>query len=181
MRAAILDASLTIAAKDGWTAVTMRRIAEHIEYSPATLYAYFPAKQDLLAVLARLAFATLGDRLARVQDPSPERRLRLMTALIWDFARTDRPLYELMVTETDSDRPVPPEAMAVMGQLRDGIAPIAGAARNDLDDLTDMLWASITGLIAQTRLGRIAGGGPRAHHLFDRLVGAQIATWRLRS
>jgi hypothetical protein len=67
-----------------------------------------------------------------------------------------------------------------MHELRKAVAGVAGPARNDLDDLADLLWASITGLIAQTRLGRIAGGPARARHLLDRIAGDHMATWHAR-
>ncbi len=181
IRRAILDAALSIAAAEGWEAVTMRRIAERIEYSPATLYAHFPAKRDLMAVLARLGFATLADRLSQVRDTAPERRLRALAALIWDFAFANRALYDLTAAETifAPDAP-PPEALAVLRTLGEAVAGVAGITRTDLDELTDLLWAAITGLIAQTRLGRVAGGTARARHLLDRAVGDHMAVWRAR-
>lgn len=182
IRGAILDVALSIAAAEGWAAVTMRRIAERIEYSPAALYTHFPAKRDVMVVLTRLAFATLGDRLSQLQDPIPERHLRALIALIWDFAVTNRALYDLMLAPNifGGTVPAPSEAEAVTRYLRDGIAGVAGPVRNDLDDLTDLLWAATTGLIAQTRLGRVAGGPARARHLLDRMVGDFISAWRAR-
>src|SRR5215831_17182373 len=48
MRQAILHAASEIAAQEGWHAVTIRRVAERIEYSPPTIYEYFESKEALL-------------------------------------------------------------------------------------------------------------------------------------
>ena len=47
LRQAILDATQAIAAKEGWQAVTTRKVAEKIEYSLPTLYEYFENKEKI--------------------------------------------------------------------------------------------------------------------------------------
>lgn len=52
MRRAILDAARRLFVRDGYARVSMRRIAERIDYSAAVLYLYFPAKADIFLALA---------------------------------------------------------------------------------------------------------------------------------
>ncbi|MFW6202232.1 MAG: TetR/AcrR family transcriptional regulator [Gemmatimonadota bacterium] len=48
LRAAILDAARDILSEEGLDGLSMRAIAERIEYSPATIYLYFRNKDDLI-------------------------------------------------------------------------------------------------------------------------------------
>lgn len=61
---AILDAARDLFMADGYSNVSIRKIAERIEYSPAAIYSYFPSKDDIFFALAeegfRLLFAYTG-------------------------------------------------------------------------------------------------------------------------
>jgi AcrR family transcriptional regulator len=51
MREAILDSARELVARDGAHALSMRAIARGLGYSPAALYEYFPAKEDIFCAL----------------------------------------------------------------------------------------------------------------------------------
>ena len=53
---AILQAALEIASEESWQAMTIRRIAERIEYSPSAIYKYFDDKEAILFALLRQGF-----------------------------------------------------------------------------------------------------------------------------
>ncbi|HMA37182.1 MAG TPA: TetR/AcrR family transcriptional regulator [Chloroflexia bacterium] len=63
LREGILAAALRIASAEGWQAVTMRKVAELIEYSPPTIYEYFESKDAILGTLAQEGFRKLRERL----------------------------------------------------------------------------------------------------------------------
>jgi AcrR family transcriptional regulator len=42
-RSNILEAAFTIIKKEGWESLTMRKIADSIEYTATAIYAYFPS------------------------------------------------------------------------------------------------------------------------------------------
>ena len=48
VRSDIVKTAKDIAREDGWTAVSIRKIADVIEYSPPILYEYFESKDKLL-------------------------------------------------------------------------------------------------------------------------------------
>ena len=48
LRQEILDAARDLFLREGYENVSMRKIAEKIEYSPTTIYLYFQDKADLL-------------------------------------------------------------------------------------------------------------------------------------
>lgn len=47
VRRSILDAARDLFVSEGYQNVSIRKIAERIEYSPAALYGYFPSKDDI--------------------------------------------------------------------------------------------------------------------------------------
>jgi AcrR family transcriptional regulator len=59
-RTAILEAALTIINSEGINALSVRRIAREIDYSPAALYEYFKSKDDIIDALCKLVDAKLA-------------------------------------------------------------------------------------------------------------------------
>src|SRR5438105_15856796 len=56
---AILDAARDLFVTEGYRNVSIRKIAEKIEYSPAALYGYFPSKDDFFYALTEEGFRPL--------------------------------------------------------------------------------------------------------------------------
>ena len=60
VRRAILDAARDLFVRDGFDRVSIRKIAELIEYSPAAIYGYFSSKDDIFFALAEEGFQLLA-------------------------------------------------------------------------------------------------------------------------
>src|SRR6267142_2939153 len=78
---AILDAARELFVTEGFQQVSIRKIAERIEYSPAAIYGYFPSKDDIFFALAEEGFRLLGDpgaetNRARLQHLPPMERVQ---------------------------------------------------------------------------------------------------------
>src|SRR4029079_4250593 len=56
---AILDAARDLFVAEGYQNVSIRKIAEKIEYSPAAIYSYFPSKDDICLALTEEGFRML--------------------------------------------------------------------------------------------------------------------------
>src|SRR5690349_21646483 len=72
VRERILDAAREMFARDGFESVTMRAIANAIEYSPPVIYAHFADKHALIQELCYRDFRTLAQafgKVGRVEDP----------------------------------------------------------------------------------------------------------------
>jgi AcrR family transcriptional regulator len=85
VRRAILDAAKELFVRDGYENVSIRKIAELIEYSPAAIYSYFPSKDDIFFAIAEEGFRLLyGDRaqFSELETLEPVERLR---AIFWGF------------------------------------------------------------------------------------------------
>src|SRR5579883_1291202 len=78
LRQEILDAASELFVKDGFENVSMRRIAEKIEYSHTTIYLYFKDKAELLEQVCKETFARLSAHLSRIleQPGDPVERLK---------------------------------------------------------------------------------------------------------
>jgi AcrR family transcriptional regulator len=59
LREEILDAARDLFIKEGYESLSMRRIAEQIEYSPTTIYLYFRDKDDLIRQVCQETFSML--------------------------------------------------------------------------------------------------------------------------
>ncbi|HWB96244.1 MAG TPA: TetR/AcrR family transcriptional regulator [Bryobacteraceae bacterium] len=70
VREEILDAARTLFVKEGYERVSIRKIAEKIEYAPGTIYLYFRDKAEILERLSDETFAKLEKRLHAIHSDS---------------------------------------------------------------------------------------------------------------
>ncbi len=103
---AILDAARELFVTHGYQHVSIRKIAEKIEYSPAAIYSYFPSKDDIFFALAeegfRLLFAYAEVPPASPGD-DPASRLRRQFWRYYEFSKEYPEYFALMFL----DRTVP--------------------------------------------------------------------------
>jgi AcrR family transcriptional regulator len=105
---AILDAARDLFVTEGYDNVSIRKIAERIEYSPAAIYSYFPSKDDIFFALAEEGFRLLGDPgliegQERLQGLPPLARVRAVFWRLYEFSRQQPEYFALMFI----DRSVP--------------------------------------------------------------------------
>ena len=75
VRRAILDAARELFVAEGYQNVSIRKIAERIEYSPAAIYGYFPSKDDIFFALAEEGLPPARRSARRSgDDPALQRR-----------------------------------------------------------------------------------------------------------
>ena len=86
LRYRILEAAHSLFLRGGETAVTLRRVAEMIEFSATTIYQHFPNKESLLREVCAAEFARFAQSLQRAETlPEPLDRLRKAASLYVDF------------------------------------------------------------------------------------------------
>jgi AcrR family transcriptional regulator len=108
VRRSILDAARDLFVAEGFQNVSIRKIAERIEYSPAAIYGYFPSKDDIFFALAEEGFHLLGDPQGvrddpRFRDAPPLDRVRAVFWRLYEFSRDQPQYFALMFV----DRSVP--------------------------------------------------------------------------
>jgi len=97
VRRSILDAARELFVSEGYQNVSIRKVAERIEYSPAAIYSYFPSKDDIFFALAEEGFRLLGNPAsvandARLASASQIERVRAVFWRFYEFSR-DHPQY----------------------------------------------------------------------------------------
>jgi AcrR family transcriptional regulator len=93
MREAILSAALKLFSDEGYDNVSMRRIADEIEYSVGTIYLYFKDRDEIFFELHKLGFEEFYKRQLAVQNvKDPLQRLTEHGLAYIQFA-IDQPLY----------------------------------------------------------------------------------------
>jgi len=128
-RANILEASLEIVKEDGWQALSMRKIADKIEYTAPIIYEYFANKEGILLELTRKGnVLLLADfKAAKASQDTAEKQLEAMWVSYWDFAFANTELYKLMFgvdTSCCSQQKALPEAEAARNLLNEAIAEV---------------------------------------------------------
>src|SRR5947208_1859325 len=101
---AILDAARDLFVTEGYQNVSLRKIAERIEYSPAAIYGYFKSKDDIFFALAEEGFRLLHNGgLEALDDLGPLERIRSIFWRLYQFSCEHPQYFALMFV----DRAVP--------------------------------------------------------------------------
>jgi AcrR family transcriptional regulator len=159
VREKILDAALETFAKEGVEGVTMRALADAIEYSPPVLYAHFRDKNALIQELCYRQLRSLAKAFANFGALEPVERLRRIGYVYSDFA-VDNPSHfrflfltaHSLVADDDELAKEDPQqnAYAFLKQtVKDGLA--AGVFRpeyTDAEEIAQLCWASAHGVVA---------------------------------
>jgi AcrR family transcriptional regulator len=159
----ILEAALRIVKEEGWQALSMRKIADVIEYTAPIIYEYFANKEAILLELTRKGFLMLSRDLQEAKEKHrlPAKQLEAMWLAYWNFAFANKELYQVMfgVSTNCSCELINelPEAEAMYDQLSEVIGVIM-----NIDDLESeaicttyyTFWSVIHGLVSINLLSR---------------------------
>lgn len=151
----ILSAARDLFVAEGYQSVSIRKIAERIEYSPAAIYSYFASKDDIFLALAAEGFHRLDEKVqAAMKTDDPIENVRACWWAFYEFSQEQPAYFELMFV----DRSVPRitqqwEGFEFLQQmLNNAVSAIqkaidAGAFPKTLSPnaAMHMLWASLLG------------------------------------
>ena len=162
VRLKIIDAARELFTEGGEEGLTLRRVAERIEYSATTIYLHFPNKDALVRELCAADFAAFSRRLVQAdRSNDPLDRLKKVMVGYVDFglqhpghyramfiaARTvDSPTH-LQAGEGAKNEP-DPHAFLQAAVFKGLAAGIFKAEYRDVPLLTQTLWAGLHGVIA---------------------------------
>jgi AcrR family transcriptional regulator len=159
LRQEILDAAREILLAEGYAYLSMRRIAERIEYSPTTIYLYFKNKDDILYHLCveTLERQFVAFNAAGVGQPSPLLRLRATLRAYVDFGLTEPDRYKITYME-DLSRYVSTASILEQGGVADKLielmchrvheALVASGSDRDVKCVFQTLWAHCHGMVS---------------------------------
>jgi AcrR family transcriptional regulator len=97
-KASILEAAWLQVLTDGWQSLSIRKIADAIEYSIPVIYNHFENKEAILLEFSKEGFQKLADALQQVkmQHAEPAMQLEAIANAYWDFAFDHQEYYQLM-------------------------------------------------------------------------------------
>ncbi len=182
-----LDSAWRIVGKEGFEALTARRVASDIGYAPGTIYNLFESMDDLyLAINSRtldLLYEVLASPACNDPSKSPVRNMKSMAALYMAFARDYRP-YWLMLFSHRLPEGRKSEAWYQMKidrlftPLETFLHPLYPARQKKKREMAARaLWSSVHGLCFLQETGKIplVGGRAPAGELADYLIDTFIA------
>ncbi len=162
-RRQITAAARSLAERDGWDAVTTRRLSAEIEYSQPVLYKHFSAMEDIVEAVALEGFDELAQTLgaARREAAAPAEELGRVAHAFSRFATENPMLYDAMFTRATRLRfggteDTPAALTAGFAELRAAVTASTGG--RDVETLTEVLWAALHGLATLDRNDRLRPG-----------------------
>lgn len=185
VRKKILDAARGLFAAEGYEKVTMRRIAEVIEYSPTTIYHHFEDKGALVDALCETDFSRL---LGVLQGQAPPadliERMRQMGRAYATFGVTYPNHYRFMFMTPGKFEPAPGHELSTSGRqafalLRDAVEKAVEGGlfrKGNVDTMAQVLWCGIHGAVALliTMRSDQWPGAPAAPDLIEQVVESGI-------
>ncbi|HYB96006.1 MAG TPA: TetR/AcrR family transcriptional regulator [Vicinamibacterales bacterium] len=168
VRTSILDAARDLFVAEGYASVSIRKIAERIEYSPAAIYSYFASKDDIFLALAVEGFHRLDEKVKAAMKR--EHALDDVRACWWafyEFSQEQPAYFQLMFV----DRSVPRITQEWEGFefLQQMLTNAVGAVQKAIDAghlpatlnanaAMHMLWAALIGPAVVGIRHRLASG-----------------------
>lgn len=150
-----------LAEREGWEAVTTRRLSAEIEYSQPVIYKHFASMEDLVEAIALEGFADLAQALCESRrHAAPDGAVAAAARAYISFAAKNPVLYDAMFSRPSrlhfaAEDSAPP-LKAAFAELRAAVATIAG--ERDVDTLSEVLWAALHGLATLGRNDRLRPG-----------------------
>jgi len=154
IRRKILDAARDLFASQGYDRVTMRAVADAIEYSPTTIYHHFEDKDDLVKALCETDFAGLLGALAQQPPPSdPVEWIRQLGLAYARFGLAYPNHYRFMFMTPEKDVAKEPDSPGdrSFGLLRAAVASAVATGRfrpGDANTMAQVLWAGLHGAVS---------------------------------
>jgi len=98
VRSSILATAWQIVRDDGWQSLSIRKIADAIEYSVPVVYDHFASKEAILIEFAREGYRLLVKKMqgARSKHTDPAEQLKSMADAYWNFAFKNKEYYQVM-------------------------------------------------------------------------------------
>jgi AcrR family transcriptional regulator len=153
----IVAAARAIAEREGWSAVTVRRLADEIEYSQPILYSHFKSRDAIVGAVALEGFREFAAALRTAARGATGKRnaLKNVAMAYLAFALSRPALYDAMfILPTDlrfAEARTRPELRAAFEALAAVVAPFCA----DVDVATETFWAALHGLTELERSARI--------------------------
>ena len=166
VRASILDSAWEMVITEGWPSLSIRKIADAIEYSVPVIYSHFENKDAILLEFNRKGFRLLINKLkdAKAGKQSPQEEIFAMGHAYWSFAFLNREYYQLMfglgIPTCETARRIPEMNdfnTAITASIRALIPPGKQPAIDPFLKFQSF-WSMMHGLVSINMLNKAASG-----------------------
>jgi AcrR family transcriptional regulator len=158
----ILDAARELFVSEGYEGVSMRRVADKIEYSPTAIYVHFSDKEELFRELCHQDYARLAEVFqSSVMSTDPVERLKQIGMIYLDFGTRFPNHYKFMFMTLHPAHEFDDEDREMRGNPeKDAYAFLKWAVQQAIDArcfreelldpelISQTLWAGIHGVIS---------------------------------
>lgn len=155
LRGEILDVARQMFVEEGYAGVSMRKIAERIEYSPTTIYLHFKDKGEIFNQLCEETFAKLAHRLESLArkhaDPLAYLRAGMLAYVDFGLKNPNHYTITFIISPEASDEYKYEDSIGarafetLRGAVENCVA--TGVFRSvDVDTTAQALWAAIHGV-----------------------------------
>ncbi len=157
MKELILDAAKRISIDEGFEKVSIRKIAEEIEYSPGTIYLYFKNRDEILFELHNIAFQKFYKEQLKISHiTEPFEKLREHGRIYIKFGVENPDLYELMFIVRAPGNEIETsqkwnEGMKTFDFLRSNVQECLDAGYfkgSDANTLSIAMWSLVHGIVS---------------------------------
>jgi AcrR family transcriptional regulator len=159
IRKAILEASIKLFKEEGFDNVSIRKIAEIIQYSPTTIYLYFKDKKEILFELCEQGFEMIYDFTDTLDDiHDPVEKLKKMGEFYILFGLNFPEYYDLMLIQeapmihySDLKLPDWKGANKVFNRLKEFVQDCIDQGKipgENVELISITLWSTLHGLIS---------------------------------
>jgi AcrR family transcriptional regulator len=158
IRKLILDASMKLFVEEGFENVSIRKIADLIEYSPTTVYLYFKDKDEILFNLHEVCFLKLGEYNTGLPDiKNPLLRLHKMGENYIRFGLENPAFYDLMfiqrspmtaIERMDCDWKSGDVTLNQLKQTIDEAMEMGMMIKGDVAAVSMAIWSMVHGMVS---------------------------------
>jgi AcrR family transcriptional regulator len=156
----ILDAARELFVTEGFEGVSMRKVAEKIEYSPTAIYLHFHDKDELVFSLCEETFSRLVRELESLdggKDPIARLKLGLHRYVDFGLRNPQHYIVTFMLPRADKSDPalvarfndqqsMGMRALAILREQVDGCVAAKKLKRVNVDVAARSLWSAIHGV-----------------------------------
>jgi AcrR family transcriptional regulator len=98
VRASILSTAWQMVKEEGWQSLSIRKIADAIEYSVPVIYDHFENKETIMLEFAKEGFQLLSKRIQKAKEKTsnPAEQIKAIADAYWNFAFKNKEHYQLM-------------------------------------------------------------------------------------
>lgn len=162
VKASILQAAWQLVEKEGWQSLSIRRIADAIEYSSPVIYDHFENKEAILLEFTKRGFQQLNDQLikAKEQFVNAEQQIEAIAYAYWKFAFNHTEYYQLMyglgMPGCEAVKQIPELASfteIILAPIREMLAKSKNTGADPYLKL-HTFWSTLHGLVSINMMGK---------------------------